>query len=460
MKDKKKRLLKFGVLAVGLLILTGCTASFCAPADIGHMLYGQDAGLVTITDSGQKEHSATLKKIITDAEAQGFVTPSIEYYEALDQKVLEFAVLKFDNTAGLSGQALNDAALKKWGYLKYLGNNDSAASDGTTLWANWTYWNNQIAQEIGLEKTPDRDFANYYKTQIYSKISANRACISLYDGEYGPPGNKIMVTGKTWGDAFKTGVIEGLLIYPIAAFIEVTTKAIDIPGWGQVFAILITTVLIRGILILLTFKQTIGAQKMQTLQPELAKIQQKFPNSDTNQYEKQALAQAQMALYKKNKINPMGSLLVMLVQFPVFIAVWGAMNGSAVLASDSVFGLNLNAQLGTSMINNWFSGSWWTAWVLFLLMTVTQFVSTKLATWLNKPAQKDIEKTTANPAAKKQQSQGKMMSNIMFIMIIVMSFTLPAAMGVYWFAGAIISIAQTFIVHYVMKGKKNKNENI
>ena len=46
------------------------------------------------------------------------------------------------------------------------------------------------------------------------------------------------------------------------------------------------------------------------------------------------------------------------------------------------------------------------------------------------------------------------MMNIMFIMIIFMSFSLPAAMGVYWFAGAIISIAQTLIVHYAMKGKK------
>ncbi len=459
MKNKKKRLLKFGALALGLLILTGCTKSFCAPADIGHMLYGQDAGLVSSTE-GVKEHGEVVKKIITDAESQGFTTPSLEYYEALDQKVLNFALSKFDNTAGLSGQELNAAALKKWGYLKYLGNDHTAAADGTTLWANWTYWNNQIAQEIGLEKTPDRDFANYYKTQIYAKISANRACISLYDGEYGPPGNKITVTGKTWKEAFQNGVIEGLLIYPIAAFIEIVTTSINIPGWGQVFAILITTLIIRGLLILLTFKQTIGAQKMQTLQPEIAKLQQKFPNSDTNQYEKQALAQAQMALYKKHKINPMGSLLVMLVQFPVFIAVWGAMNGSAVLASDSVLGLNLNAQLGTSMINNWFFGGWWTAWVLFILMTAAQFVSTKLTTWLNKSAQKNIEKTTANPAANKQAKQGKMMSNVMFIMIIVMSFTLPSAMGVYWFAGAIISIAQTLIVHYVMKGKKKKNENI
>ena len=112
------------------------------------------------------------------------------------------------------------------------------------------------------------------------------------------------------------------------------------------------------------------------------------------------------------------------------------------------------SQLGSSLINNWFGAGWWTAWVLFLLMTAAQFVSTKLSTWLNKEKTKGVERTTANPAAEKQQKQSKMMMNIMFIMIIVMSFSLPAAMGVYWFVGALISILQTVIVHFVMKGKK------
>ena len=87
-------------------------------------------------------------------------------------------------------------------------------------------------------------------------------------------------------------------------------------------------------------------------------------------------------------------------------------------------------------------------------MTAAQFVSTKLSTWLNKSKTKEIGKTNANPAADKQQRQSKMMMNIMFIMIVFMSFNLPAAMGVYWFVGAIISIVQTVVVHNVMKGRK------
>ena len=457
MKKRNKRFLKLGVLAAGLFVLSACTASFCSATDIGHMLYNQDSGLVTVTnDDGVTEltYGPALTKIITNAKSQGYAVPSLEYYEKFDEKVLDFALTKYENVDNLVGSELNNAALKKWGYLRYLGNTSLQASDGTTLWANWTFWNNEIAKEIGIEHVPDLDFSNFFKTQIYSNISAKRTCIAIYDGEYGPTGDKIPVEAKTWKGAFKVGFIEGLLVYPVAALLELITKAIGIPGWGQIAAILITTLIVRGLLILLTLKQTIGAQKMQALQPELAKIQQKYPNSDQNQYEKQALAQAQMELYKKHGINPMGSMLVMLLQFPVFIAVWGAMTGSASLASDSVLGLNLNALLGSSLISNWFSAGWWTAWVLFILMTAGQFVSTKLSTWLNKDKTKGVERTTANPAAEKQQKQSKMMMNIMFIMIIVMSFSLPAAMGVYWFVGALISILQTVIVQSVMKGKK------
>lgn len=452
---KNRKFLKLGVLAAGLFVLASCTASFCSPVDIGHQLYEKDSGLVTIieNDVEAKTYGSDLSTIILGAKGLGYAVPSNEYYEKLDEKVLNFAISKYENTDNLVGDELNTAALAKHGYLKFLGNDATAATSGGVLWANWTYWNAEIAQEIGIENVPDRDFASYYKTQIYSKVSANRACIALYDGEYGPEGSKVFVEGKSWSYAFSRGAIEGLLVYPVAAFIEFLTKSFGAGGVGQLFAILITTVVVRGILLLLTIKQTLGAQKMQVLQPELAKIQQKYPNSDKNQYERQALAQAQMALYKKHGVNPLGSILVMIIQFPVFIAVWGAMTGSASLSSDAIFGLNLNAVLGNSLITDWFSNSWWTAWVLFLIMTVAQFVSTKLSTWLNKSKQKDIAKTTANPAAEKQQKQTKMIMNVMFVMIIVMSFQLPAAMGVYWFIGALISIAQTLIVHYAMKGK-------
>ena len=90
-------------------------------------------------------------------------------------------------------------------------------------------------------------------------------------------------------------------------------------------------------------------------------------------------------------------------------------------------------------------------------MGVSQFISSRLSTWINKKrTKKEVVRLGKNPAAEKQQSQSKMMMNVMFIMIIVMSWTLPAAMGIYWLAGALISIAQTLIVDAIMNRKKKK----
>ncbi len=460
MKKKNKRLLTLGGLVTAVFVLSGCTASFCAPADTAHMLYNEDRGLIQTVegDTTTYTYNDNLNKIIEDAEGLGYAVPDQAFWIRLDAEVLTLANSFYTPDVELT-QAQNDAeALRLYGHFKFLGTEGaSLATGGSDLWGNFDYWVYSIGQDIGIENAPTTDFHQYYKQQLTTKVSAYRACIAINEGQYGPDGEKITVTAKDWSYAFSRGPIEGLLVYPIAAFVEVLSTAFGAGGIGQVWAILIVTVVVRTLMILVTLKSTISQQKMQALQPELSKLQQKYPNSNTNQYEKQALANAQMALYKKNKINPLSSILVMFVQFPIFIAVWGAMTGSASLASDAVMGLNLNAQLGAAMTSNWFSPGWWTAVGLFLLMAAAQFVATRISQWLAKNrVKKDVVKTTSNPAADKQQSQMKMITWFMFIMIIVMSWSLPAAMGVYWLVGALISIAQAIITHIVLEKKRMK----
>jgi len=159
-------------------------------------------------------------------------------------------------------------------------------------------------------------------------------------------------------------------------------------------------------------------------------------------------------LYKKHGVNPFNQILVAFVQFPVFIAVWGAMTGSAVLATGSFLGLNLSSPLGGVITSSWFEAKWWTALVIFLLMTAAQFVAMKLPMWLQKKARKEVGSTMKNNAASASQSQANTISNVMFVMIIVMGFSLPSAMGVYWFVGALISLGQTLLTRKLMEIKK------
>ena len=221
------------------------------------------------------------------------------------------------------------------------------------------------------------------------------------------------------------------------------------------------TIIIRFIFMLITLPSTISQQKMTYLQPEIAKLQQKYPNSNTNQYEKQRMAQAQMALYKKHKVHPFMSILVMVIQFPLFISVWNAMTGAASLSRDSVLGLYLSDTIWGTLTNA--SGwpalpGWWTALVLILLMSASQIIAMMLPQWINKKRTKNMPKLGVNQAQNDSQKQMKMVSWVMTGMVIIMGFTLPSAMGVYWFAGAIFSIAQTLITQAIMKKSMNKKK--
>jgi membrane protein insertase Oxa1/YidC/SpoIIIJ len=87
-------------------------------------------------------------------------------------------------------------------------------------------------------------------------------------------------------------------------------------------------------------------------------------------------------------------------------------------------------------------------------MTVAQFIAMKLPMWFQKQAQKKVAHTVKSNAAQSSQSQTNMVSNVMFIVIIVMGFSLPSAMGIYWFIGALISLAQTLVTRRFLGGSK------
>mgnify|MGYP003319401613 CR=1 FL=1 len=110
-------------------------------------------------------------------------------------------------------------------------------------------------------------------------------------------------------------------------------------------------------MLLVTIRSTQANAKMQALQPELTRIQNKYPNANTNQYEKQRMAEEMQKLYKKNGINPLSTLITLIVQFPVFICVWGALQGAASLSTDAVLGLNLSLTIREVL----FDSRYWTA---------------------------------------------------------------------------------------------------
>jgi YidC/Oxa1 family membrane protein insertase len=85
-------------------------------------------------------------------------------------------------------------------------------------------------------------------------------------------------------------------------------------SWG--LAIIGLTILIRAVLVPLTYRQLKGMQEMQRLSPQIAALKEKYKD------DKQRQQQEIMAFYRENKINPLASCLPLLLQLPVFISLF------------------------------------------------------------------------------------------------------------------------------------------
>ena len=106
-------------------------------------------------------------------------------------------------------------------------------------------------------------------------------------------------------------------------------------AWGT--AIIALTVVVRAVLIPLTYKQIKGMRALQALQPQIKELQEKYKN------DRQRQQQEMMRFWQANKINPLSSCMPLLLQLPVFFALF------QLLQSDS-FEDKVNATGGQSWL--------------------------------------------------------------------------------------------------------------
>ncbi len=524
MKRKTRLIIGGFSLLLGAVVLSSCTASFCSVTDKAHMLYAFDYGvtdyraegadtqaqayvngtLITLNNVNYKgfsadvtqaraqiyEYNSTFKTIDEAAAKDGVKLPTIKFLTTLDSVVLGHAIehayanpdLKtkwgLSDITNAANELTTDAVLRDYtdknakpedkgildvyGYLKF----EDSYNEKQVLWTNYDKLIDEVKGYIGVDEVPSTDYLNlYYRKSLDGAIANQRSCLTINTGDYGSYGPRsaaVEIQAKKWTDW--KGLFEFLLVWPIGALIDVLTKGffgVGVSnGWAQLLSILVVTFLIRGLMMVLTIKQSSASAKMNELQPEIQKIQAKYPNANTNQYDKQRMAQDMQKLYKKNKINPLSSLLVMIVQFPVFICVWGAMQGNAYLSSGALFNvLRFSDSISSALFTKvaWSTGAAEVALGLFLLMSGAQTVAMLLPQWIQKKKAKNAVKLGKNPAQQQNNNRMKWFTYIMLAMIIFMGFSLASGMGIYWLFGAIFSIAQTLIMQAIT-AKKAKEE--
>ena len=196
-------------------------------------------------------------------------------------------------------------------------------------------------------------------------------------------------------------------------------------GLANGLAIIISCLLIRLVLYPVTRKTAMQSEKMKEMQPQLDKLQKKYKEK-TSEEDQRKQAEEMMALYQKYKINPMSSCLLSFVQIPLLFAFLEAINRTPVIFENTFLGL----EMGTTISHGITSSAWWMYVMLLILILASSYLS--------------FRKTLKDQTGMAKQMKG--MLYFMLAMIVIASFSLPVALGLYWIASSLFTVAQNLLV--------------
>lgn len=219
-----------------------------------------------------------------------------------------------------------------------------------------------------------------------------------------------------------------------------------LPGHDVGVVIIIMTILIRLIVYPLTSKSIKAQKSVQDLQPKVEAIKKEYANDQQKQ------ATMLMALYKDNKVNPFASCLPLLIQLPILIALYMVMR-------DGLMGDKFAAELysfvenpgSLNPISFGFINLVKSNTALALLAGISQYFQAKMMLAKQPPKE-------AGEGAKDENMMAlmnKQMVYFMPIMTVIICFTLPSGLALYWLFSTILTIGQQ---HLLLNPKAETNK--
>ncbi len=216
-----------------------------------------------------------------------------------------------------------------------------------------------------------------------------------------------------------------------------------VPGKDIGIAIILLTVIVKLVMWPLSASALRSQKALADIQPKLEELKKKYAAKD----QQEELAKAMMALYSQEKVNPAASCLPILIQLPVFIGLYQALSDSlksggfeylySFIPHPGVIQPALFGIIDLSKPNI----------PLALLAGATQFVQAKMMVSLNQPK--------GTPGAKDEQMlamMNKQMVYMMPVLTVVLGWTLPGGLALYWLVMNILTVVQQ---HFFFKKKKS-----
>lgn len=248
----------------------------------------------------------------------------------------------------------------------------------------------------------------------------NKYTIKLYEK------NKVDIESLPECKDYKitTGGYEGLwtsiFVKPLAFFLLKLGNLVNNYG----ISVIIISLIIRLIAFPLTRKTAMQSEIMKKAQPELNKIQKKYAGKQ-DQESMMKQNQEIMAVYQKYKISPISGCLFAMIQLPIFIAFFEAVQRTPVIFEDKFLGL----QLGTTPSVGIGTATFFAYAILMIIIAGTTFFSFKM-----------------NSTGNMEDPTMKMMPTMMSGMIVVTAMFMPTGLGIYWVTSNLFTIVQNILV--------------
>jgi len=210
-----------------------------------------------------------------------------------------------------------------------------------------------------------------------------------------------------------------------------------LPGHDLGVAIVVLTLLIKVILLPFANKSLKSQKALQILQPKIKEIQTKYKD------DKQRLTQELLELYKREKVSPFSSLIPLLIQLPILIALYRVLIKG--LSEEKLSGLysfiynpeHLNT-ISFGILNLSEKNL-----TLAVLAGIAQFIQSKMLV-----QQKPPEEVSKKPGAKDEAMLSIMNKQMLYFMpafTVLIGATLPSGLTFYWFLSTVLTIIQQYI---------------
>jgi YidC/Oxa1 family membrane protein insertase len=260
----------------------------------------------------------------------------------------------------------------------------------------------------------------------------------------------------------------GIILWPLKWVVELVLVAwhalftfVGLPaaaGLTWVLAIVGLVLVVRSALIPLFVRQIKSQRKMMEIAPELRKVQEKYKGKK-DQLSREAMSRETMALYKKHGTSPVSSCLPLLVQMPIFFALFSVLNDVSKHAKAGIGGVGpmspelteefYNAKLfGVASLHDTLIGAWetqapgWQVTVGILVVLVVLMIASQFLTQLQ------IISKNLSPEAKTGQAyqMQKIMLYVLPFAFVFSGVFFPLGVVIYWFTSNLWTMGQQFLV--------------